>query len=279
MSTVQESDHKMDPQESGMTKDSNDNNDVSTLFASVLSFMEDCRYLAAYEAFQKIQKLFNYPIQDNHDHVNIEHDYKFLELPRIQQIISEKGYDLEKLRLLSTRVQDIHDAVRYQDDKSEWTLGADMFGVKTYYRLDDSDNSLIIKLEGELDNLPIFELLAVMKEVDLFHEWIPFCRESVTVERISHAELVPYVWLSTPFMGRDFAFQAYAADCMFEHGRVIIAGKSVESCANPIPWKKAGWLQDRMQIKELKSIINVINPTCAKVSYLILFLILINKSG
>lgn len=71
-----------------------------------------------------------------------------------------------------------------------------------------------------------------------------------------------------PLMGRDFAFKAYAADCMNEHGRIIISGKYIEEYPEkPIPFKKSGWLQDKMRIIELKNIINVINPKSAQVSH------------
>mmetsp|Transcript_26097 Transcript_26097/g.28462 ORF Transcript_26097/g.28462 Transcript_26097/m.28462 type:complete len:217 (-) Transcript_26097:152-802(-) len=121
-----------------------------------------------------------------------------------------------------------------------------------------------------MDDLPIFELCAVMKEVDLFHEWVPFCKESVMVDRIGRAELIPYVWLAMPLMGRDFAFKAYAADCMNEHGRIIISGKYIEEYPEkPIPFKKSGWLQDKMRIIELKNIINVINPKSAQNIFII----------
>lgn len=164
--------------------------DPHALFTSVLTHMEDCRYLAAYDVFLQIQLHFNYPHHPSQGKDSILHDQAFLSEAEVAKLISEKGYDVEKLKQLPERVKDIHDAVRYQDDKSEWTLGADMFGVKTYYKLDERDNSIIVKLEGQMDDLPIFELCSIVREVDLFHEWVPFCKESLLLNRVGKAELV-----------------------------------------------------------------------------------------
>ncbi len=42
-------------------------------------------------------------------------------------------------------------------------------------------------------DLPIFEVCAVIHEVDLFSEWLPFCSDAKTVKKIKHGELIPYV--------------------------------------------------------------------------------------
>ncbi len=54
---------------------------------------------------------------------------------------------------------------------------------------------------------------------------------------------------------------------MFEHGQIIVLGKSVgDYTPKPVPFKKAGWMQDKMIMKELKSIINIRGPMSAQVS-------------
>ena len=70
-----------------------------------------------------------------------------------------------------------------------WILGSVMFGARTHYKLLEG-GSLLIRLEGELDNLPMFEQLAIIHEVDLFHDWVPFCNKSMTVTKIGPVELV-----------------------------------------------------------------------------------------
>jgi cell division protein FtsL len=250
----------------------------------IVQHIHDCRYLASYEKFVELMKSFDYPPipvpssssssssskkeLEQQNEATLNYEKAFFQFPVVSALISSSSvvYDLPTIYTMLERVKEIHETIHYQDDSSEWILGADMFGVKTYYRIDKSDHSMIVKLDGILEDLPVFELCAVMKEVDLFSEWIPFCRESILVDKIGKAELVPYIWLSSPMLGRDFAFRAYAADCTMEHGRIIIVGQSIDEYeAKPIPWKPKGWTQNRMYIKELKNMITILSPTSAKV--------------
>jgi glutathione peroxidase-family protein len=250
----------------------------------IIQLIHDCRYLASYEKFIELMKSFNYsplPVSaassssskkemEQQNEATLNYEKAFFQFPIIANILSSSSivYDLPTIYTMLERVKEIHETIHYQDDSSEWILGAEMFGVKTYYRIDKSDHSMIVKLDGILEDLPVFELCAVMKEVDLFSEWIPFCRESILVDKIGKAELVPYIWLSSPMLGRDFAFRAYAADCTMEHGRIIIVGQSIDEYeAKPIPWKPKGWTQNRMYIKELKNMITILSPTSAKVTF------------
>ena len=57
----------------------------------------------------------------------------------------------------------------------DWELGSHMFGVTTHYKT-LSSGLLCIHTEGSQDNLPIFEQLAVLNEVKLWHIYIPFCK-------------------------------------------------------------------------------------------------------
>ena len=46
-----------------------------------------------------------------------------------------------------------------------------LFGVSTSYRR-EADGSLSVKIEGELRGVPLFEQLAVLREVDLYQTWV-----------------------------------------------------------------------------------------------------------
>ena len=45
-----------------------------------------------------------------------------------------------------------------------WTFGISLFGVTTHYKL-SSDGLVLIRMEGHLRDLPLFEQLAVIHEV------------------------------------------------------------------------------------------------------------------
>lgn len=66
-------------------------------------------------------------------------------------------------------------------------------------------------------------------------------------------------------LSRDFALHAYGADCLKEHGMVIINGKSIDQYEpKAIPYRPIGWLHNRMEIKEFFSNIHILSPTAAK---------------
>lgn len=88
-----------------------------------------------------------------------------------------------------TREKETRDVLATDSVDDSWILGSVMFGTRTHYKLLDG-GSLLIRLEGELDNLPMFEQLAIIHEVDLFHDWVPFCNKSMTVTKIGPVELV-----------------------------------------------------------------------------------------
>jgi hypothetical protein len=62
----------------------------------------------------------------------------------------------------------------------------------------------------------------------LFKEWIPFCNESALIEKLGHAELLMYVCVSPLLLSRDTCLHAYGADCLFEHDKIILIGRSVD---------------------------------------------------
>lgn len=70
-----------------------------------------------------------------------------------------------------------------------------------------------------------------------------------------------------PPLSRDFSLHAFAADCLHEHGKLIITGKSIEEYGpKPLPLKAVGWFHNRMVVKEFKVICEINSPTNAKVS-------------
>ena len=93
------------------------------------------------------------------------------------------------LNRMISRASDASDVLAMGNVDESWILGVSMFGTTTHYKLLDG-GSMMIRLEGDLDDLPMFEQLAVIHEVDLFHEWVPFCCTSRTITKLSPVELI-----------------------------------------------------------------------------------------
>ena len=114
------------------------------------------------------------------------------------------------------------------DVNDDWTLAQTLFGVTTYYRRED-DGSLSIKLEGQLDGVPLFEQVAVLREVDLHHKWAPFVSSSLTVAHLDKLDTVGWFVVGLPNFGlmRDACFRAIGCDCMAEDGSILLVGQGI----------------------------------------------------
>ena len=107
--------------------------------------------------------------------------------------------------------------------ETDWIHGMRYFGVTTYYQV-DKQNRLHVKLEGVLDNVPLFNQAAVIYEVDLFKSWIPFCSNSKLIDRITDTDVVSYISSYIPPIGRDCLIRVYASDCLTEHDKIVLIG-------------------------------------------------------
>ena len=157
------------------------NQSCQQVIEKFLKYIEDCRYLAAFELYRFLKDSLTH---SGEVRPGLSDEWK----QEMQVLLDEH---IQKVELLLERIEEVERALNYQDVEDQWILGAQMLGVKTYYQLDKSDDSIIIKMEGESDDLPLFEQCAVIHEVDLFNNWIPFCTESKMVTKIGNAELVP----------------------------------------------------------------------------------------
>ena len=85
-------------------------------------------------------------------------------------------------------------------------------------------------------------------------------------------------------VARDMLLRAYGVDCLASHGKFLVLGMSllmglfhsVNYCLGHsetnytgdknIPYKPTSWLQNRMECKEFRFVVDVLSPTKAKVS-------------
>ena len=116
------------------------------------------------------------------------------------------------------------------NDNEDWTLAQTMFGITTWYRREPEDNSLSIKMEGVMDGVPLFEQVAVLREVDLHCKWAPFCTSSMTVAHVDKLDTVGWFVVGLPNFGlmRDGCFRAIGCDSIAEDGSILLVGKGVE---------------------------------------------------
>lgn len=160
-----------------------------------------------------------------------------------------------------------------------WTLSQSLFGVKTYYRR-EPDNSLSLKLDGELSGAPLFEQVAVLREVDLHYKWSPFCTSSMTLHNIDKLDTVGWAVVGLPQFGlaRDASFRAFGCDDIQESASFYIVGQGVEDRnPNKIPYEEEYFLQGmegiqipaapnrlgsgRITVRGFSAVVHVLSPT------------------
>jgi hypothetical protein len=154
-----------------------------------------------------------------------------------------------------------------------------MFGVTTYYRK-EPDGSLSIKLEGKLEGVPLFEQVAVIREVDLHKLWAPFCTSSLTVKEMDKLDTVGWFVMGVPQLGlsRDGCFRAIGCDNILEDGSILIVGQGLRDRPDDVPYAEPYFVEGlegldlpekpirmgsgRMTIRHFSANIDVISPTC-----------------
>ena len=68
-------------------------------------------------------------------------------------------------------------------DYESWTIGSTAQGITTRYHVDD-DGCINLRVEGELEDLPLYEQLVVIWEVALYRTWLPYCSQSRVIKKI-----------------------------------------------------------------------------------------------
>lgn len=170
-----------------------------------------------------------------------------------------------------------------------WIFSQTFFGISTFYRRED-DGTLTMKLEGELNNVPLFEQLAILREIQLFRYWAPFCCDSRTIAQIGNIDMIGYLMCgSTKFgLSRDVCFRVIGCDSLREEGKIILVAEGIgddrqnNSTATTITHDRSFLSSDpiihnielpsipkrfgagRMTLRRFEAIVDVFSPTSAR---------------
>jgi hypothetical protein len=224
--------------------------DVNVEFAAMAECVAATRYLKAREHFRRIETIVDsLPTGQQREDL-------------LQRLHSNEWSDL------SSRCTDIDKALRefHMEAGDGWTLGMDMFGYKTHYVLED-DGNVLVRVEGSQTNLPLFELMATIREIPLYHEWMPFCNKSYLVHKISDHDLISYlnIW-SLVGISRDMVVRGFGADCLQETGKIVICVSSCDSYPEAeLPPPTTGWFHDRARLIHMYIVFDLTGPESANV--------------
>ena len=120
-----------------------------------------------------------------------------MELTALQEAVHTSSTNL-----MLSRCEEIEVALReYNMEASadeRWTLGLDMFGYRTHYIVEE-DGNVLVRISGSQENLPLFEQLAVIRELQLYKEWVPFCDKSEKLHEVARTDVIAYMNIWSPF--------------------------------------------------------------------------------
>ena len=170
--------------------------------------------------------------------------------------------------LVSRRNLAVKSIAEFNNDKDdEWTFVQQVLGIRTHYK-PENDGTIWVKLSGKSRDINILDCISVLREVDLFNLWFPFCRHSDLVSHVSRVELLAHLSVTVPLITRDAVIHAYAIDATREYGSVLVLGNSVDSFpgVDIPPVEKRGLNTDRLVINGFKGIIKPISRTSAFVT-------------
>ncbi|CAB9511255.1 expressed unknown protein [Seminavis robusta] len=219
---------------------------VSKDLRRVSNFIEDERHLVAYELYRNVKPRWEALIHEKRGYdaaatekanekkgrawmkkgANEEEKFDLKEFEAANAIFQKHK---EKFALLMKRAPLLLECRDNMDQSEGWTLAQTLFGVTTCYRRED-DGSLSIKLDGELKGVPLFEQVAVLREVDLHSFWAPFVSSSQTLAHLDKLDTVGWFQVGLPNFGvaRDSVFRAMGCDCVAEDESVLLVGRGVE---------------------------------------------------
>jgi len=185
------------------------------------------------------------------------------EVSRIKKLLKEREGEFQEIIVLANEFEQ---ARKNLLDSDGWSYAQTYFGISTHYRNED-DGTLSVKLDGELAGMSLFEIFAVLHEIDLYKTWVPFCNLSKKLKSIRRLGAIGYSVGGIPalFFWRDCTFRAIACDLMNESSSLLISAHSIDSYPGvsfPDPPKRLG--ADRMIAKRFDALIEVLSPTQAR---------------
>ena len=141
--------------------------EITEIINKIFYYEKNLRLFAAFKELEKLKDIKN---QNNYENLK-------------ERIENELERNLIFFSRLVKRVEELNQIIQDTSDSlDDWILGSELFGIKTFYRIED-DGLLSLRMEG-IQEIPIFEQLAVLYEVDLFNQWMPFCSQSELLKQI-----------------------------------------------------------------------------------------------
>ena len=144
----------------------------------------------------------------------------------VAQMLAARGLPRDKMRTLRRYAEASRVAKAEFDDDDGWTVVHELFGVKTYFKMLEGEQSIHVKMEGELKDLSMICLASALREIDLYSSWLPFCITSIITQWKGRCDVLAQFALQVPFMYRDCFVHAFLCDTIHDDGSFMLVGGS-----------------------------------------------------
>lgn len=100
--------------------------------------------------------------------------------------------------------------------------------IRVSYKRIEGTPTISVKTEGVL-NVPIFNLLALIYEIDLYNTWMPFCSEARVIASLSHTRRVVYQKFNMPVISdRECVLYGYGVNLIKSRNCIFVTGRSCD---------------------------------------------------
>lgn len=218
----------------------------------VPELLQDVEFVSLEECIDSTLEISNVEAIETHKHKRSKHISKKRRLRRaIKEVITLYGDDkiAEAISLLNSvkesysfEVEDYPQLIELQEDyadickalelfedKKDWVVEQGGGLVKVFYKRIPGTPTFSIMSEGDLD-VPVFNMLSLIYESELYNTWVPFCRLSYTVKQISRCRKIVFQQLNPPFIDdRETCLYGYGANLLSTHGCILIVARSCDA--------------------------------------------------
>ena len=141
------------------------------------------------------------------------------------------------------------------DDNHQWQGRTERFGVETAFRYDD-EGLLWLRTAGNMEDVDLFHTVAVLREIQLFGEWIPFLRQSCVIKAQDFARLLAHFTIGVRgVLSRDCVFRVAACNHALSGASLFFEGRSLDDDVTEwngaaVPPRDRSWGMDRMVVRD-----------------------------
>ena len=156
-----------------------------------------------------------------------------------------------------SRVVAATQALQLFEEDSGWSGSVEVLGSRTRFR--HEGGGMTLRIDGQIDGVPLGDVLAVWREVGQFHEWLPSCTSSKLLRMVGVGDVLFHMHISVlGLFARDAVVHAYSVDALEEvrarargrQPRLVRRARRLHAAAAPSPWPmppapwlRTGWLR------------------------------------